>query len=101
MFATSGGAGHVLAEVAGMALQADEVREIEQIVAETVRQTLIQLGISTVDPLEMQKDMQHLREWRKSMESIKSKAMLTTLTVFLSGILAAIWLGFRALVKGE
>lgn len=74
--------------------------ELERIVAESVRQTLIQLGISTLDPLEMQKDMQHLREWRKSMESIKSKAMLTTLAVFLSGILAAMWLGFKSIVRG-
>lgn len=74
--------------------------ELERIVAESVRQTLIQLGISTLDPLEMQKDMQHLREWRKSMESIKSKAMLTTLAVFLSGVLAALWLGFKTIVRG-
>lgn len=72
--------------------------ELERIVAESVRQTLIQLGISTLDPLEMQKDMQHLRDWRKSVENIKSKALLTTLAVFLSGLLAAFWLGFKELV---
>lgn len=72
--------------------------ELERLVAESVRQTLIQLGISTLDPLEMQKDMQHLREWRKSMENVKSKAMITTLTILLSGILAAIWLGVKAMV---
>lgn len=73
--------------------------ELERIVAESVRQTLIQLGISTLDPLEMQKDMQHLREWRKSMENVKSKAVITTLTVLLSGILAALWLGFKAIIN--
>lgn len=82
-----------------MPLQPDEMREIERIVAESVRQTLIQLGISTLDPLEMQKDMQHLREWRKSMENVKSKAVITTLTVLLSGILAALWLGFKAIIN--
>lgn len=82
-----------------MPLQPDEMREIERIVAESVRQTLIQLGISTLDPLEMQKDMQHLREWRKSMENVKSKAVITTLTVLLSGLLAAIWLGFKAVIN--
>lgn len=81
-----------------MAVDAETRDELERIVAESVRQTLIQLGISTLDPLEMQKDMQHLREWRKSMENIKSKAMITTLTVFLSGLLAALWLGFKDII---
>lgn len=81
-----------------MALGGDEVREIERIVSESVRQTLIQLGIAAADPMEMQKDMQHLREWRKSMESIKSKTLITVLTVFLSGVLAALWIGFKSVL---
>lgn len=82
-----------------MAVDPETRLELERIVAESVRQTLIQLGISTLDPLEMQKDMQHLREWRKSMENVKSKAVITTLTVLLSGLLAAIWLGFKAVIN--
>jgi hypothetical protein len=82
-----------------MALDTDEIREIERIVAESVRQTLIQLGIAAADPIEMQRDMQHLREWRKSMESIKAKTWMTILTVFLSGLLAALWLGMKAIVN--
>lgn len=82
-----------------MALEGEEIREIERIVSESVRQTLIQLGIAAADPIEMQKDMQHLREWRKSMESIKSKTMITLLTVFLSGVLAALWLGFKSIIN--
>jgi len=84
-----------------MAVDPETRLELERIVAESVRQTLIQLGISTLDPLEMQKDMQHLREWRKSMENVKSKAMITTLTIFLSGVLAALWLGFKAFVTKQ
>ena len=38
--------------------------EVKTIVAESVRQTLMQLGIASNDPIEMQKDMQHLREWQ-------------------------------------
>lgn len=90
-----------MAKVSAMPLNADEVNEIERIVAESVRQTLIQLGISTMDPLEMQKDMQHLREWRKSMENIKSKSMITILTIFLSGTIAALWLGFKSFVTKQ
>ena len=82
-----------------MALDTDEIREIERIVAESVRQTLIQLGIAAADPIEMQRDMQHLREWRKSMESIKAKTWMTILTVFLSGLLAALWLGMKTIVN--
>jgi hypothetical protein len=73
--------------------------EVKTIVAESVRQTLMQLGIASNDPIEMQKDMQHLREWRQTMDSVKSKGLLTVLTMFLTGIAAAFWLGFRELIQ--
>jgi hypothetical protein len=72
--------------------------ELKDIVAESVRQTLMQLGIASNDPIEMQKDMQHLREWRQTMDSVKSKGMLTIMTMFCTGIAAALWLGFKELV---
>lgn len=81
-----------------MKLTAEQKEELKLLVAESVRETLIQLGISSHDPIEMQKDMQHLREWRKSMDSVKSKSMLTLLTVVVSGMLAALWVGIKSLV---
>ena len=69
--------------------------ELKEIVAESVRQTLMQLGIASNDPIEMQRDMQHLREWRRTMDTIKSKGLLTIIGMFCTGIMAAIWLGIK------
>lgn len=78
-----------------VAMDRDEVRAM---MSDTVRQTLIQLGIGSDDPIEMQKDMLHLRDWRKSMESIRSKGVLTIVTIAVSGTLAALWVGLKELI---
>jgi hypothetical protein len=76
----------------------EQKEELKLLVAESVKQTLIQLGISSDDPLEVQRDMQHLREWRKSMESIKSKGLLTAVAIAVTGILAALWVGIKDII---
>ena len=72
--------------------------ELRVLVAESVKQTLIQMGIASSDPIEMQKDMLHLREWRKSMETVKSKSVLTLITIALTGSAAALWVGIKELI---
>lgn len=76
-------------------LQKEELRVL---VAESVKQTLVQIGIASSDPIEMQKDMLHLREWRKSMEAVKTKSFLTLITIAITGALAALWVGLKELV---
>jgi hypothetical protein len=90
-----------------MSLTNEEIRELvakeakDQLhaaVQESVRQTLIQLGIASNDPIEMQKDMQHLRAWRQSMESVRSKSILTAVGILMTGTLAALWVGFKEII---
>ncbi len=71
---------------------------MEEIVEKSVRQTLISLGLATDDPIEMQKDFQYIRSLRTSTESVKSKALLALVGVVVSGMAAAIWLGFKELL---
>lgn len=73
-------------------LTRDQTRDL---IAESVRQTLIQLGVESENPLEMQKDFQHLRNWRRSGEEIKRKGLLVAVGTFVSGLAALIWLGIR------
>lgn len=75
--------------------------EIERIVDQAVKQTFIDLGIAHDDPIEMQKDFQHLREWRLAGEAIRRRAVLSLLGIFLAGIAAALWLGFKQMVIGH
>ncbi|WP_174834364.1 hypothetical protein, partial [Staphylococcus aureus] len=67
--------------------------ELNSVVAEAVKQTLIQLGVDTSDPLAMQRDFQHLRQWRESGEDLKRKGTLALLGIFFSGLVTLLLLG--------
>lgn len=71
--------------------------EARALIREAVRETFLMLGVKVDDPIEVQKDFQHLREWRSTTESIKSKGMLTLVGIAVSGLAAAVWLGLKEL----
>ncbi len=74
-------------------------QEIKKIVSDTVRETLIELGIAHDDPIEMQKDFQHLREWRLATAMIRRKGILTLLGLVIAGAAAALWVGFKSMIN--
>jgi hypothetical protein len=74
-------------------------QEIRKIVSDTVRETLIELGIAHDDPLEMQRDFQHLREWRLATAMIRRKGILAVLGLVIAGTAAAMWLGFKQMIQ--
>jgi hypothetical protein len=82
-------------DVRRISMNADEVRELMR---ETVRETLTGLGVKVDDPIEVQKDFQHLREWRETTESIKSKGILAMAGIVASGLVAAAWLGIKQML---
>ena len=69
--------------------------ELNSVVAEAVKQTLMQLGVDTSDPLAMQRDFQHLRQWRESGEDLKRKGTVALLGIFFSGLVSLILLGLK------
>ncbi len=69
--------------------------ELNSVVEEAVKQTLIQLGVDTSDPLAMQSDFQHLRQWRESREDLKRKGTFALLGIFFSGLVSLILLGLK------
>ena len=73
--------------------------DIKVLVAEAVKQTLIQIGIDHSNPIEMQKDFQHLRAWRKSGQELKTKGMLALLGIFLTGFGGLLLLGLKEWFK--
>lgn len=96
---------------------------IERIAAEAARKavqdTLTKLGIDHADPLAAQRDfaalrevrqlvespdyqadLMHLRTWRKSMENVRSKGLLTVVGLLVTGLAAAMWLGIKGLIVG-
>jgi len=75
--------------------------QIQEIVSKGVEQAFVRMGIQADNPIEMQKDFQHLREWRTSMEAVKRKSVLSAIGVIVAGIITAIWVGVRALFNGS
>lgn len=75
--------------------------EISEIVSKGVMDAFVRMGIEANDPTEMQRDFQHLREWRETMESVKKKSVLTVLGVLITGGLGLLWIGLKAVTHGN
>lgn len=70
---------------------------INTVVKATVTETLLQLGMDTSNPIEMQKDFVHLRNWRGTMDSLQRRSMLTIATIIVTGLLGMIAWSFKDL----
>ena len=70
-------------------LSKDEAREL---ISEGVKQALTEVGLGG-DPLEMQRDMAHLRKWRTSIDAAQSTSFKVIVATLISGFLGIIWLG--------
>lgn len=69
--------------------------DIRKIVAETVAETLVKLGIDSTDPIELQRDMQHLRAWRESVETVKKQGIITAVGIIIAGVIGMIWVSIK------
>ena len=73
-----------------MALSQDRLELVRQAVTET----LITLGIDAANPIEVQKDMAHLRASRKGSETTRILAKKAAVPIIVAGLIAAVWAGF-------
>jgi len=78
-----------------MSLQNMTHEELQKLIAEAVRQTLVQMGADPSNPIEMQRDFQHLRQWRTAGEDLRAKGMFALLSIFITGAVALFLVGLR------
>lgn len=69
-----------------MAMQEDEVQKIvkmtvNEVVPHVVEKTLTRYGIDADNPIEVQKDQQHLRTWRTRMDSAGGRVWMAAIVV--------------------
>ena len=80
-------------------MRPDEIKQVAQAAArEAVREMMLAMGVDASDPkalLEMQKDFQSLRKWRKSVQDVQRHGLLTAVGVLIVGILGMIYMHFR------
>ncbi len=72
--------------------------ELRRIVQETVAETLLSLGADVKNPLTMQKDFQHLRDWREATETMQRKGLVAIVLLIVSGLAGLVWLGFTSTI---
>jgi hypothetical protein len=87
--------------VVGAVLEEESKRrgaQMDEVVMKAVATILIGFGIKESDQIELQADFSHLRRWRKSVEQAQSLTFKMMLTAIISGIVGAIWLGFKSVL---
>ncbi len=70
--------------------------EVDAIVLKTIATVLTSFGINEDDRRELRADLSHLRRWRKSVEKAQDYTFRAIITVIVTGLLGALWLGIKA-----
>lgn len=72
--------------------------KVRQAADEGVTAALERVGINPGDPIEVQRDLAFLRDWRHTAASVRRKGLLTAVGVLVAGGLGLLWLGLRAIL---
>lgn len=72
--------------------------DIDAIVLRAIATTLTSFGIEEEDRKELRADFQHLRRWRKSVEQAQSYTFKAVITVIVTGLVGAVWLGVKVML---
>lgn len=70
----------------------------EETAEEVLRRAFISLGIDMTSPTSIvaaQADMQHLRAWRTSVETVTRQGLLTAVIILTTGMIGLIWTAIR------
>lgn len=70
----------------------------EEASRKVIQETLLALGINKDQPLELQKDMSFLRDWRTASDEVKKKSIMTIVGILITGALGILWLGLKVTI---
>jgi hypothetical protein len=72
--------------------------EADEVVLRTVATILNSFGIEEEDRRESRADFHHLRSWRRSVEQAQSYIFKAVITVIVTGLVGAAWLGVKVML---
>jgi hypothetical protein len=85
--------GEVLAEQTRL-----HISETDEVILKTIATILTSFGIEEEDRRELRADFQHLRRWRRSVEQAQSYTFKAVITVIVTGLVGAVWLGVKVML---
>ena len=74
------------------------ISEADEVILKTIATILTSFGIEEEDRRELRADFQHLRRWRKSVEQAQSYTFKAVITVIVTGLVGAVWLGVKVML---
>lgn len=74
--------------------------ELRTLMHDAVVEGMSTLGIDARNPLDVQKDMQFVRELRLMSEKVKQKTYLTMAALVAAALVGAVWLGVKSVLLG-
>ena len=54
--------------------------------------------LEPIHRIELRADFQHLRRWRRSVEQVQSYTFKAVITIIVTGLVGAVWLGIKATI---
>lgn len=72
--------------------------DIDAVVLKAMATILTSFGIEDDDRRELRADFQHLRRWRKSVEQAQSYTFKAVISIIVTGLVGAVWLGVKVLL---
>ena len=77
----------------------DEVKHIATEAArEAVQELLLAMGANAGSPdsmIELQKDFAHIRAWRQSVDTMRTKGLTVATGIIVAGLIGLIWMAVR------
>ncbi len=83
-----------------MPLSAEKLELIRHAASASVKETLTTMGIDADNPIDVQKDMAHLRASRQGAEQTKQLVKRAVVPIIVVGVGTAIWQGFSETILG-
>jgi hypothetical protein len=71
---------------------------IDAVVLKAIATILTSFGIEEDDRRELRADFQHLRRWRKSVEQAQGYTFKAVITIIVTGLVGALWLGIKIML---
>ncbi len=72
--------------------------ELKAVMTDAIVDALQRVGLDASKPIEVQKDMVHLRRWRLAVDGAQTTTFRAVFGILTAGVLGALWLGIKAMM---